>query len=82
MYPYIICTCGKSLGDIFEAFELLRCRKYVKYFEQTGKKVSPDNIPYTENVPIDLRDVFVFLDIDLPCCKARCMTQVRYESVY
>jgi DNA-directed RNA polymerase subunit N (RpoN/RPB10) len=82
MYPYIICYCGRSLGDIYDLFKALRREKYVEFFKKEGLNINPDKIPFAENVDIRMRDVFEQLNIDMPCCKTRLMSTVEYKELY
>lgn len=82
MYPPITCTCGASIGDKYQAYELIRTKAYAEHFKKTGVKVNPNSIPYSQDIDISMRHAFTQLKIKLPCCKARIMTAVRFESVY
>lgn len=82
MYPYIRCYCGRPLGDIYELFKALRLKAYMKYFEDQGIDISPDCIPFSEDIKVELKDVFTELNIGVQCCKTRLLTQVEFSEYY
>lgn len=82
MYPYIVCNCGASIGDIYPAFKALRAREYKRHFERTGKYVTPEQFAFSEDMQVPLRGVFELLKVRLSCCKCRLMTQVEYKTLY
>lgn len=82
MYPYIVCFCGRSLGDIYDLFKALRAAEYATYMEKNHVHIDPDKIQYSEEVIVYLREVFETLHIDMQCCKARLLTQVEYKHIY
>lgn len=82
MYTYIRCYCGRPLGDLWELFKAMRIRAYMKYFEDLGIDISPDRIPISEDIKVELRDVFEQLNIHVPCCKSHLLTQVEFTEYY
>ena len=78
MYPYIVCFCGRSLGDLYDIFKLLREIKYQKL----DSEVDPMLYAITESVQIDLVDVFEQLNIHMDCCRTRMNTQVEFKDIY
>ncbi len=82
MYPYVRCYCGRPIGDIYDLFKALRLKAYMKYFEDMSIDISPDRIPISEDIKVELRSVFEELNITTACCKTRLMTQVEYTEYY
>ena len=82
MYPFVRCFCGRPLGHIYELFKALRADAYVAYFRDRGIEIAPDFIPISDNIQVELRDVFAELNVDAQCCKARLMTQVEFTEYY
>lgn len=78
----MICFCGRSLGDIYDAFKALRLKRYSEFLDSKGIKISPDRIPITEDIQIDLRDVFESLHIHVQCCKVRLLTETEFKEYY
>jgi len=83
MYPYIVCFCGCSLGDIYDAFKAMRSAKYRKALNDPDfDKIDPAMLAITENVNVDLSDVFEQLCITQDCCMVRLTTQVEFKELY
>ena len=82
MFPYIVCFCGRSLGELFEVFSMMRMKKYSKYFEELGIKIDPIMVPLSGEIPVELNDEFNQLNIYKPCCRARLLSQIMYRWVY
>lgn len=82
MYPYIRCFCSRSLGDKYELFKVMRLERYRDYFERTGIRVSPNNIPLADNVRVEVGDILDQLGLTVTCCRTRMITQVEYEDEY
>jgi DNA-directed RNA polymerase subunit N (RpoN/RPB10) len=82
MYPYIVCNCGFSLGDKYDAFKALRAKIREKHFNTTNKYIDPENFTYSEDLNVELREVFEMLGIRLQCCKTHMLTQVEFKNIY
>jgi hypothetical protein len=83
MYPYIVCFCGCSLGDIYDAFKAMRLDAYQKALQDPNfVNINPAVLAITANVKIDLSDVFVQLCITQECCQTRLNTQVEFKELY
>lgn len=83
MYPFIVCFCGRALGDIYDAFLAMRLAKYIEvYGDLIGDRVDPDVIPISDKVGVDLQDVFETLNIPLQCCRMHLATQVEFKTLY
>lgn len=85
MYPFIVCFCGRSLGDIYDLFKLMRLDKYMKEYESKDGidyDIDPSMLAIAGAVEIDLIDVFEQLHITHDCCRARLMGQVEFKEYY
>ncbi len=83
MYPYIVCFCGCSLGDLYDAFKAMRIDAYKKALNDSRfEKIDPAMLAITENVDVDLSDVFAQLCITQGCCQVRLITQVEFKDLY
>ena len=80
MYPYIVCYCGRSIGDLYDLFMKLRADKYAEEF---GDAVfDPSAIALSEVLQSDIGDIFDTLHLENDCCRARIMTQVEFKELY
>lgn len=83
MYPYIVCFCGCSLGDIYDAFKVMRAEKYrIALNDPNFDSINPAMLAITAHINVDLSDVFDQLCITLDCCKTRLTTQVEFKELY
>lgn len=82
MYPYILCYCGRSLGDLYDLFNVLRAAKYTEAYVEFGEDIDPAFLAISDLVQVDLTDVFDALHIHMECCKVRIQTQVEFKNVY
>ncbi len=78
MYPYVVCFCGRTIGDLYDAFKELRKRKYMNL----DSEVDPKLYAITESVQIDLVDVFEQLNLHMDCCRTRMNTLVEFKDIY
>jgi len=80
MYPYIVCYCGRSLGDLYDLFKELRAAEFRKKF---GKlEIDPGMIATAEDLQVELDGVFKMLHLNLQCCRVRMMSQIEFKELY
>jgi len=84
MYPYIICFCGRSLGDIYDLFIAMRVKKFRQVYNDVcpTNPIDPIQLQFDPNIVIELDDIFRALHIELPCCRVRLMTQIQLKNLY
>jgi len=82
MYPFILCFCGRSIGDLYDAFSLMRIAKYSAAMADLNDDIDPLLLPLTELVQIDLVDIFEQLNIHMDCCRNHIQTQVEFKTLY
>lgn len=78
MYPYILCFCGRALGDVYDLFKQLRHEKYEQVYADVPPINSPEMLSLIDNTQVDLSDVFDALCLDLPCCRMHMAQQVEF----
>lgn len=78
MYPYILCFCGKALGNIYDIFKLMRAEKYAHIDECMDTFL----LSITNDFKISLEDIFEQLNVPLECCRVRLNTQVEFKELY
>jgi len=83
MYPYIVCFCGCSLGDVFDAFKVMRAEKYRQALGVSDNAApNPAMLAITNNIDVRLTDIFEQLCITQECCQTRIATQVEFKEFY
>lgn len=80
MYPYILCFCGRSLGDIYDLFKMMRLAKTLEILKAEEADVNPALLAISD-VQIRLDSIFADLHITTECCKARLSTQVELKEL-
>jgi DNA-directed RNA polymerase subunit N (RpoN/RPB10) len=82
MYPYIVCTCGRSIGDIYDLFKILKLEKYNQEFVENELDIDPNLFAISEHIQVELDDIFEILCIKTDCCRAKLMSQVEFKELY
>jgi len=84
MYPFIVCACGRSLGDLYPAYLALKRREYVKKCKDGNidLNIDPAMLALMGTLNLDMSHVWKILGLHLPCCQGRMITQVEFKSVY
>jgi DNA-directed RNA polymerase subunit N (RpoN/RPB10) len=80
MYPYIVCFCGRSLGDIYDLFKAMRDDRIKEVFGDVD--FDPVAAALNELLKCDISDVFESLHLHNDCCRTRIMTQVEFKDLY
>lgn len=81
MYPFIICTCGRSLGDLYDIFAALRNEKYETIGD--GNPSQPLDISILSfNNGKELMEIWDILHINLECCKTKLTYQQKMSNYY
>ncbi len=82
MYPFILCFCGRSLGDLYDLFCAMRAQRYEEAYKEMGTVIDPLFIPFSDSFNITLADIFEALHINQVCCRMHIHTQIEYKHVY
>lgn len=82
MYPFVVCFCGRALGDIYDVFKIMRRAKYSAAYGDLEDDFDPSLIALNEAIQVDLTDVFDSLGIHMDCCRIRLNTQVEFKELY
>jgi len=82
MYAYIVCFCGRSLGDLFDLFREMRAIKYADAYSNLDFDIDPNLLAITESVQVKLDDVLDDLCLNLDCCRTHMLTQVEFAEIY
>lgn len=80
MYPYIVCYCGRSIGDLFDVFKAMRNELYMTTFGHTV--FDPSMLAIMPDLQVELGEVLDNLHLHLDCCRARMLTQVEFKELY
>ena len=83
MYPYILCFCGRSLGDLYDVFKAMRLEKIADAYDlEDATDIDPYLIAISDKFDITLESVFAALNIQTECCRVRMMSQVELKELY
>lgn len=81
MYPYIVCLCGRSIGDLYDLFKQMKLEKIIELYG-TSENIDPTLLSICEDTKLRLDDVFEALNINMDCCRVRMMTMVEFKDLY
>lgn len=81
MYPYIVCLCGRSIGDIYDLFKVMKLEKYNETYIDGALDIDPSLLAISEQIQVDLSDIYEALNIHLDCCRVRLMSQVEFKDM-
>ena len=79
MFPYIVCTCGRSIGDIYDLYLAL-----VFDLINKEKNLVKNTLNYQMFTHENANRIFNILNIppESMCCRTHIMTQVQFKDVY
>lgn len=78
MYPYILCTCGRSIGDLYELYIAMR-RELI---DEAGMK---EYLPiYAQEIDSKIKtsEILDNLNLHKLCCRTKMITFIPFYSVY
>lgn len=81
MFPYIVCYCGRSLGDIYPVFKEMRKQRYQEYLKKDSD-IEIVKLMTSTKIDVKLGDILDALNINCECCRVRLLTQVEYSEYY
>lgn len=82
MYFLIVCTCGQSLGDLSDAFKLLRHKRTQEAILKAGRPINPSVLATVDDLQPQLGDDLTSLGLTSQCCRLRMLTCVEFKEVY
>ena len=80
MLCVILCSCGRSLGDLYEAFKAYRAYRWSGVITESGRKILPEFIPVADDLYPKLGDFFKMINIDHTCCKMKLLGTVEFNE--
>jgi DNA-directed RNA polymerase subunit N (RpoN/RPB10) len=81
MYPYILCVCGRSSGDLYDAYKAMREELHQQAFEDYGD-IDPMFVPVCDDIEVKTGPILDALGLELVCCRTHMMTQVEFKDLY
>lgn len=82
MFPYIVCWCGRSIGDLFPLFNAMKQEKYEEYCKKNGIVIEPKRVTVSSDVHVDVGDILDALHLHTDCCRSRMITQIEFKEYY
>lgn len=82
MYPYVICFCGRPLGDLYDFFKAAREELMQQAHERLGEKIKPMFMRTADDIKIQLKEVLDALNLHTECCRIHILTQVEFDELY
>jgi len=81
MYPYIVCFCGRSIGDNYDLFKMMRHDVIAEAYETGDLDIDPSLLAISEQIDVDLDEVFNALGYSMDCCRVRLMSTVEFKEM-
>lgn len=81
LYP-ILCRCGRSLGDLADAFKMMRYKHTQELIQKSDRNINPHILSMVDDLQPDLRDIFEQLHVKKSCCRMILMTSVEFWELY
>lgn len=81
LYP-IQCTCGRAIGDLADAYKLLRRIKIQKIMNAKDRVVNPHVLAMVDDLHPDVGDILDSLGLYMECCRVKMMTTVEFWELY
>lgn len=80
MYPYIVCHCGRAIGNLYDLFLAVKRERLAEEFGE--EIIDPIMIAVVKDIQIELGDILDDLHLYNQCCRVRMLTQVEFKEVY
>lgn len=81
MYPFVLCLCGFSVGDLYDIFQAMRADK----FAALGTDMDPNLATFCDEEFGDkgaMGEELTALGVKCMCCRARLIAQVTFFEYY
>lgn len=82
MLCQILCSCGKSLADIYDAFCAYRNKRIGKHLFDKKLDISPDMMTISDDIKVELEEPLNELGVNMICCRMRLLTTVKFTELY
>lgn len=80
MYPFIICSCGRAIGELYELFVQIKLNELKNVTETTD--INASTLYVNEEAYIDMSKVWQYIGISLECCKSKISFQQKMSDYY
>jgi len=79
----ITCTCGRSLGDIYDAFDAKKRKLIEEKFKKEGLDIDPDKLldMSGDNIFPELNQLLFDYNINNTCCRRIMLTSVNFYEL-
>lgn len=82
MYFPIVCTCGQSLGDLADAFKMIRHLRTQEAIIKAGRYIDPSILGTVDDLQPALGKDLTALGLVSQCCRLRMLSCVEFKEVY
>ena len=79
----ITCTCGRSLGDIYDAFDARKKKLIEDKFKKEGIDINPDKLQDISGDDIypELNGILSDYHINMICCRRILLSSVNFHEL-
>jgi DNA-directed RNA polymerase subunit N (RpoN/RPB10) len=85
MYPPIVCTCGRSLGDLYDCYKHILLERTAKYMAEHGlEKIKPEMLAIGNDTTIMMGDILnqLGISIHMDCCRKTMLGVAEFKNFY
>lgn len=82
MYFLIVCTCGQSLGDLADAYKLLRHKRTQEAIISSGRPIDPSVLATVDDMQPAMGADLTALGLTAECCRLRMLSCVEFKEIY
>jgi len=80
MYSYIVCFCGRPIGQLYRAFVILRAMANEQLYSSGGAHLHPEFIG-PANFEASVGEILNSLGLHHQCCRGKMMSFVEIQHV-
>lgn len=79
MYPYIVCGCGNSIGEVYLLFDAMR-KKHLR--EVYGEVADAAMIQVSSDLETELKFALDAVGVRRICCRTKLLTQKQFSDYH
>jgi DNA-directed RNA polymerase subunit N (RpoN/RPB10) len=76
----ILCSCGRSLDDYYDAFKAYRVKKWGELLEKSSRDILPEYIMVANDLYPELAEFFDWVHMPLSCCRTKLLTATEFNE--
>jgi DNA-directed RNA polymerase subunit N (RpoN/RPB10) len=82
MYPYVVCFCGRSIGDLYDIYKAIRIERIKEAYAESGLDIDPGMWFISDIANVEMGDVLDSLNLYTGCCRSHMIAQTEFKEYY